>query len=78
MQCLTYGIIREEVFQNIALLPNDIGTEILSNSHETLSTLLRKHNGQYDIEQVAQVWIISAKYTSRIYRLAVRKRLDLS
>ena len=59
------------------MLPNDIGSVIVSNHNEVLFTLLGKQDVRFDVEQMIQVWVISAKHISRMYRLAIKRKIYL-
>ena len=77
MQCPANEMIRNEMFDAILVLPNDVGRELLADPNQTLLLLLGKTDVRFDIEHMLQFWAISAHYISRIYRITVRNRLRL-
>ena len=64
MQCPKYENSRRVMLQNIEELPNDIGTTVLAEHGELLYILLGKSNPRLDLEQMVQIWLISANYIS--------------
>ena len=77
MQCPMYEDSRKILFQTINELPNDIGSLVLDEPGEVLYILLGKSDQRLDIEQMIQVWLISASFISRMYRTAIKKRRQL-
>ena len=77
MQCPIHEDSRKFMFQQINGLPNDIGPLVLSEPGEILYILLGKSDQRLDIDQMIQVWLISASFISRMYRIAIKKRRHL-
>ena len=78
MQCPKYEDSRRKMLQDIEELPNDIGTTILAEPGELLYILLGKSNPRLDLEQMIQIWIISATCISKMYRSSIKDRTQIN
>ena len=54
MQCPANDMIRNEMFDAILMLPNDVGRELLADTSQTLLLLLGKFDVRFEIEHMLQ------------------------
>ena len=74
MQCHFYENERIAMYHEINLIEGDWMEDIMANSQEIMYILLGKHPEGRSFSQMAQIWTISGKHISAMYRSVIAGR----